>query len=179
MPRNAVVTRRYVRALGYLTDDKSDAGLAQKILSELKGFSATLEASKQLRSFFSSPAIPKNEKKEALQDLKEKLPQTFRFLIALVEANRLENLNEIISEYEDVLESRTGEISVEIMTARKLSDATMAEIKNSVEEIWKRKIKVKHSVHPEILGGFIAKTPGKILDASARHQFEALRQSLI
>ncbi len=177
MPRNAVVSRRYVRALGYLADE-SDPSQTQKILGELRGFSSTIDSSKLLRSFFLSPVIPKSDKREALTDLKDKVPLTYRFLIALVDGNRLTNLGEIVAEYEAHLESRTGELSVEVITARKLSDATMAEIKQSIEDIWKRKIKVKHQIDAEILGGFMARAPGKILDASARHQFEALRQSL-
>lgn len=178
MPRNAVIARRYVRALSVLNEDKADTSTPAKVLLELKGFQSVINASRDLREFFLSPVIGRDEKKEALQDLKEKLPLTTKFLSTLVESNRLSSLNEIVEEFENSLEALSGELSVELQMAHNLSASTLEEIKQTLEERWKKKIKIKTVINPELIGGFVAKAPGKILDASVANQFQLLKQSL-
>lgn len=176
MPRNPVAARRYVRALGLVAEEKSEA---QKVLVELKGFQALLAQSKDLRSFFFSPVIPKSDKKDAIMDLKERLPLSHRFLSVLVEGNRLSVLDEIVDGFEASLESASGELSVTLEVARTLPDASIEEIRALLQEKWKRTVRLKTQVNPSILGGFVARAPGKILDASVAHQFEVLKQSLV
>jgi len=178
MPRNAVVSKRYVRALTFLADDKHDPELAKKILAELQGLWGAVKTSKELKSFFVNPVISKSDKKEVLAELKDKLPITQRFFSALIDSGRFVNLPEIIEEFEKYLEGLTGELSVSLESARSLSDSQVEEIRAMLQEKWGRKLKIQTKLNPEILGGFVARAPGRILDASLSHQFEILKQSL-
>lgn len=177
MPRNSAAARRYVRALQVLIDEKSE-GSAQKLLAELKGFQSTLKSSPEAAKFFFNPVIGKSDKKDALAEIKTKLPMTEKFLEALVEGNRINILDEIIEEFEGLLEADSGELSVQLETARALSESSLEEIKSLLRDRWKKKVKLNVTINPELMGGFVAKAKGRILDASVTNQFELLKQSL-
>lgn len=175
MPRNSIAAKRYVRALGLQTTDGTEI---QRSLQELRSFWAAVGSSKEIRSFFLSPVISKTDKQAMLAELKDKFPHTLRFLAVLIDANRLGVLPEIIEELEIALEAIAGEVSVTIESARGLSDDAVSEIKSILQDKWGRKIRAKMVVNPELIGGFVARAPGKIFDASVRRQFEALKQVL-
>lgn len=178
MPRNPLAARRYARALGLLGDSKIDLVAAQSILQEMRAFQAVLNSSRQTRQFFASPVISKSAKKETLQEIKDQLPHTFRFLSMLIESNRFGLFNEILEEVERGMEALSGELSVTIESARTLSEEILAEIKSTLQERWGKKIRAKTQINPDLIGGFVARAPGKIFDASVKHQFEVLKQSL-
>ncbi len=175
MPRNPIAAKRYVRALGF---QPNDVATIQASLQELRSFLAVLASTKEIRGFFLSPVVSKAEKLAMLSEVKEKFPTTLRFLAALIDANRLAIMPEIVEELEASMEAISGEMSVTIESARALSEESLGDIKAILQDKWGRKIKAKVLINPDLIGGFVAKAPGKILDASVRRQFEVLKQAL-
>ena len=176
MPRSSQVSRRYVRALSAVAEDQ--AGSSQKILAELRSFVEALQSSKDLRTFFFSPIISRSEKKEILGEIKDKISHTQKFLSVLIDANRLSALPEIVDDYEAAMEAAAGEVSVAVESARPLSAQASDEIRSLLQDEWKKKVKMRTSVNPALIGGFVAQGGGKTLNASVAHQFELLKQSL-
>ena len=147
-------------------------------MAELKAFQVTLKNSKDVAKFFFNPVISKADKRGVLSEIKAKLPGIEKFLEILVEGNRVSALDEIIEEFEQALESDSGELSVVLESARPLNEASLDEVKSMIQDRWKRKIKLTTVLKPELLGGFVARAKGRVLDASVVNQFEMLKQSL-
>jgi F-type H+-transporting ATPase subunit delta len=165
-----------VRALSFLNERPGDS---EKALQELKALLAVFKASPEVEKFFRNPVVTRIEKRELLSDLKDTLPLTYRFLMTLADSNRLSIIGDVVDEFEAQKLKASGELSVVLQTARSLDESAVEEIRVSLQEMWQKTIKIKTEVNPKILGGFVARAPGKVLDASVVHQFEELRQQLV
>ncbi len=174
--RNPVAARRYAEALFQVCDGAENRVRA---LAELKAFLGSLEGAKELSAFFFNPVVPVSEKRSALDALKEKLPLTYRFLITTTEAGRLELLAEIATALEQMNEEVSGELSVRLRSAHALSSSALDEIRQLLQEKWKRKLKIQSEIDPGLIGGFVAQAPGKLLDASVASQLEGLEQQIL
>ncbi|MDB5037114.1 MAG: synthase delta subunit [Bacteriovoracaceae bacterium] len=172
MPRNPVAARRYAHAFFQLTDKPTEA------LTELKVLVSVFKKNPDAEKFFLSPAVSMEDKVGALSDLKAKLPVSYIFLETLVEAGRLECLDGIVEEFEKFCEEKTGELSVEVESATKLSEGVLEDIRVLLQDKWKKKLKLHTKTNPELIGGFIARAPGKLLDASVVSQLESLQEQL-
>lgn len=182
MPLSPMVARRYAASLFQLSADKASTvyfGKGQQILNELRAFSEGMLKVADGVEFFLSPVISRDDKKAALAELESKLPLTHRFLAVLVEANRMEALSEIIAEFQAALDQASGELSVDVELAHAATPALLDEIKGVLHGEWKRQIKLNTTVNPNLIGGFIAKAPGRIMDASVSSQLEALEQEMM
>lgn len=175
MPRNAIASRRYATALFELVHGEGDGKLGE-VLAELHALEASVQKDQLIDRFLSNPVLSREEKLESLHDLEKVLPNTYRFIVVLVEAGRFDLISDIVQTFEKMCEEATGELSVTVETARSLPENVMNDIQRLLEERWSKQIKMKVQVNPEIIGGFLATGPGRIIDGSVRSQLEGLRQ---
>lgn len=179
MPRNDQVARRYAKALYQLAAAGDQMAKPQQVLEELRVFEESFIKNDEVRKFFCSPVVDRAEKKQVLADIETKLPGIARFLLVLADADRLEIIREIVREFKSLLEESAGEVTVELETARKFSDAAIEEIKQLLEAQWRKKVRLQSRINPEIMGGFVARASGKSMNASALAQLESLGEQLV
>ncbi len=175
MPRNSIVATRYARAL--IESRGGTKGLEACCL-ELKAFWQSVSGSAELEKFFLSPVVPRDLKIEAVNDLRGTLKESADFIVTLIDGARLEALPEVIDSISLALEEAAGEMSVTVELARAPQEGLLDEIRSVLQERWRRKIKMTTVIRPELIGGFVARGSGKILDASVATQLESLKQSL-
>jgi len=181
MRRNELVGKRYATAFFQVAAQHSDAddmGRPDEILAELELVTKIFESNEEARKFFQNPVISKNEKRMILQELQNLRPAVVRFLQLLVEAGRIESLNSITSHFRRLLEEASGELSVDLKTAHPLPESSLDEIRGVLESVWGQRVKMAVSTSADLLGGFVARSRSKTLDASVRFQLENLRQEL-
>jgi F-type H+-transporting ATPase subunit delta len=175
MPRNSIVATRYSRAL---IETRGGTKGLEACCSELKTFWQAVSASPELKKFFLSPVVPRSLKVEAINDLRETLKESADFIITLIDGARLEALPEVVESLSLALEEAAGEMSVTVEVARAPQDVLLDEIRSVLQDRWRRRVKITTVVRPELIGGFVARGAGKILDASVATQLDALKQSL-
>jgi len=179
MLHDQVAARRYALSLFQLCHSEGGGQTKpQRTLEELKVFQKTMEKDNLIHKFFLNPTISKEDKKETLQEVSSKLPGTLKFLILLVDADRMSIFKEIVAEFEKAVEESSGELTVELQVAQDLSEQKLQEIKNVLENQWKRKPKLKLVKNPHLLGGFVATASGKSFDASLQSQLAQMEQAL-
>lgn len=174
MRRNFVVARRYAQAL--LSSFQDDW---EKAMHELRLFEKVLDTTPQGKEFFLSPLIPQHNKENALQDLKFFFPTTLSFFIMLIQVRRFCFLKEIIGEFENLCSRFSKKISVDLEIANEPSDALLRQIGHMLQEEWKQTIEMKTQINPDLLGGFVARGGGRILDVSLRGQLQALEKQVL
>jgi F-type H+-transporting ATPase subunit delta len=101
-----------------------------------------------------------------------------RFLGVVVEGNRVNLLPEITEFFKNALEEHRGELSVQLEVARPLGEELEKKIRSFLETEWKRRIKLNVNERPELIGGFVARAPGRTLDGSVQTQLQRLKQSV-
>jgi len=179
MRRNSEAAKRYAKALYQLSSAGDHTEKPHKILEELKVFEKVFNKDVETRKFLCSPVVSLEEKQAVISAIEGVMPSISRFLAVLVESGRIEIFREIVAEFEKISEEASGELSVKLETARKFSDRTVEEIKNLLEQQWRRKVRFETTINPELLGGFIASASGKSMNASALAQLENLGEQLV
>lgn len=100
------------------------------------------------------------------------------FLKLLVDKNRAVILPEIAESYQTMVDNEQNISHGSIVTASKLTKALTNKIQNTLEKLTGRKIVLKTSVDPSIIGGMIATVGDLELDGSIRTQLAGLKDSI-
>lgn len=177
MLRNALVAQRYSKSLFEITQE-GDSTKADQVLAELKTFSKVMQSNPEVASFFLNPTVSRSDKLEVVTEVATSLASVEKFLKLLIEADRLDCLDDIVQDFEATLETESGEIRVELRVARDMSEKSIREVTQLIESKWGRKPRFDIVKDPKILGGFVAKAAGRTLDSSVKSQLRLLESDL-
>jgi ATP synthase F1 delta subunit len=166
----------YARALFEVAEERD---LLDEMREQLGQFADALDTDRQLAIFFFSPYFSTEEKKDGLRRAVQGAEPTFmNFLEALIERHRMPAIFRIRARYDSLWDEAHQLLPVEVTSAVKLDDATVAHIGERVGEQTGRKVELSSHVDPEILGGIVLRVGNFILDASIRNRLEQLRKQV-
>lgn len=100
---------------------------------------------------------------------------TANFLQLLVKNRRLFALKDIIAGFKRLVADHRGEMTAEVVSAIPLSEAQAEELKATLKAKTGKKIDLKLSVDPAILGGLIVKIGSRMVDTSIRTKLNSLK----
>lgn len=146
----------------------------------LSDFAAAVEQTPELRSVLRSPQLESTAKAAILADLSgREEPVLANFLQLLAEKGRAGEIEEIAREFERLVAREQRRLTVELTTARELSDSEAAAIVEQIEQAAGRKVEATRAVDPGLLGGIVLQAGSYRVDASVRGRLERLRQELV
>ena len=170
---------RYATAfLQVVTAAKLDTAAIDR---QFNDFLATWDGSEELRTFFENPAIPSVQKVAILDKLnaKLKLQKELRNLIAvLIDNDRIGHVAEVAATYRQLLQEQLGIKSVEISTARELSDDEREELVAEVAKLAGAKVDASFKLDPKMIGGAVVRIGSTVYDGSVRGRLERLKEVL-
>ena len=94
----------------------------------------------------------------------------------IVDKHREEFLGNIIEKFLELRDAQLGIINVDVKTAFEFSEDQKLKLKNKLEKIFDKQVRLKFSIDKEIIGGFVAKINDTIYNASTKHQLEQLKK---
>jgi F-type H+-transporting ATPase subunit delta len=157
-----------------------EEGRLPQVREAFSDFAAALEQSPELRAVLRNPQLDPAAKSGILSDLVgEEEPLFKNFLLLVAEKGRAGELEEIAREFERLIAREERRLSVELTTARELTDAEARAIVEQIEQAAGRTVDATRSVDPDILGGIILQAGSYRADASVRGRLERLRQTLV
>jgi len=106
-------------------------------------------------------------------------PLTLNLVYLLVARGRLGMIGDIADEYQRLLDSYRGIEQAEVITAVPLDDEDKIRLGERLGAVVGKKVVVKPEVDSSLIGGFIARIGGKLLDGSTRGRLEALKRELV
>lgn len=178
-----VIAKRYAKAL---FDYAVEQGVERQVYEEVLQLISVYHATDELRLVLSDPLLPKEKKLAVLQEAVKQgtlvVSDVWQKFIALVLLHKREPLILFIAYSYVKLYRHVKHISmVRLTTATKLSVATGERLKRMVEEHSKHSSEVilEEHVDPDIIGGFIFQLDDHRLDASAKHEFEMIKNHFI
>ncbi len=173
----AVAHRIYAEAL---FEAAKAAGRLKQVHEALADFVAAVEETPELRSVLRNPQLESSAKAAILADLVgEEEPLLGNFLRLTAEKGRAGELEEIAREFERLMAREERRLSVELTTARELSDAEAEAIVKQIEQASGRTVEATRSVDPALVGGIVLRVGSLQVDASVRGRLERLRQELV
>jgi len=172
-----VISTRYANALMSLSEEN---GSFEKVLDDIGFIKSTLDDTKELRSFLSSPIINADNKMNVLKEIFNSHVgnEINNFLKFLVDKGRENILFDICDRFLTLSNEKLNRVDVNITSAIELNETQKNEIKLKLESILSKKVIPSYSIDNEIIGGFKAKYNDTVIDASIKHQLEALKKKL-
>ena len=176
----AAFAARYARAFAdVVTTEKLDTA---KLDQQLNDFLATWDSSAELREVFVNPAIAAPQKIAVLDKMnaKLKLQKELRNLLAvLIKNDRIHDVHEVAAAWRTEMQERQGIRSVEIVTARELSEKDRKGLVAGVGKLAGAKIQASFKLDTSILGGTVVRIGSTVYDGSVRGRLERLKEALV
>ena len=176
----AAFVARYARAFAdVVTQEKLDTAALDR---QMDDFLATWDASAELRDLFVNPAVAAMQKVAVLDKMHAKLglSKELRNLLAvLINNDRIGDVREVVLAYRAEMQERQGIRSVEILTARELSEKDRKGLVAGVGKLAGAEIQASFKLDKSILGGTVVRIGSTVYDGSVRGRLERLKAALV
>lgn len=170
------VSEVYARALFEVATERD---VLDVVRDQLVQFADVLSTNHNLQTFFFSPYLSTEEKKEGLGRMIEGADETFMsFLETLVERHRMPEVFHIRARYEELWDAEMKLLPVEVTSAVALDAAVVRDIGDRIGTQTGNKIELTSVVDPDILGGIVLRVGDFILDASIRNRLSQIRKQV-
>lgn len=169
---------RYASAL---FDLASENGTVSAVEGDLEKVGQAIRESADFASLIRNPQISREDAGKVLDTIAGVLglsDLTKNFLGVLAANRRLSALPEIIRAFAAIAAAQRGEATAEVASAHALSDDQVEQLRRKLEVREGRKVKIKTSVDPELLGGLVVTIGSKRIDSSIRTRLNSLAQAM-
>ncbi|KAK7310378.1 hypothetical protein RJT34_07854 [Clitoria ternatea] len=138
---------------------------------------------KPVVDFFTDPTVAIEKKRQLVDEIAEASelqPHTRNFLYILVDAQRIELIDEIVREFESVYNSLTDTELAVVTSVVKLESQHLAQIAKQVQKLTGAKnVRIKTLIDPTLVAGFTVRFSGsKFIDMSVRKQLQDIAAQL-
>ncbi|HZT29066.1 MAG TPA: ATP synthase F1 subunit delta [Bryobacteraceae bacterium] len=178
---SSAIAHRYAGALVDVVTGPTTGLDPQQVARELRDFQSVLAESVELRLALVSPSVPGSRKKSVVARLAERLALsrvTRNFLYILIDHRRIPALTEITEAFEMELDERLGFARAEVAAAHDLEQRQREALARSLEQLTGKRVRLKFSVDPALIGGVVARIGSTVYDGSVRGQLRAMGRRL-
>jgi F-type H+-transporting ATPase subunit delta len=176
----SVLSLRYAHAFAsVVASSHLDTAAAQQ---QLHDFSETFAGSRELREVLMNPSIQNDQKLKVLDAISGRIgmfPQVRNFLAVIMEHQRLNELDEILTEYHAVSDEQANLAEAEITSAHPLNDQDRAELEAQVGKLAGGRVRTTYHQDATLLGGAVVRIGSTVYDGSIRTQLQQLKQRLV
>ena len=171
---NTRAANRYAKAFLSVTESDYDLGLMFKDMNSVK---RTFEQSQELKLFIDSKVIKDTDKAETLKMVFPHLStNSTNLLFHLMNSGRIDLFDDVAKCFVHLYNEKMGNQNVTLVSASRLSDELLAEIKSKVESLTSKNVRLTNKVDKNLIGGFVLKVGDKQYDASFKQQLKNLEQ---
>jgi len=170
---------RYAKALLSVLSDPSEAEAADGFLTSV---SAAMGQSAELRTILLDPAVPREQRQQALRALAEakNMPRAVgNFFATLVDHNRTAAIPAIAEMFHEAREAGLGIVPAEMTTATPLSDEQRATAERAIRKLTGKEVHLTCRVDPKLIGGAVTRIGSTVYDGSLRNQLSQLRSQMV
>lgn len=174
----AGIAERYAVALYDLGEE---AKALDAVADDLRALNALIDESADLRRLIRSPLMSREDQWSAMDTIlkQAKVHDLTRKFVGLVTQNRrLFALDTIVDAYLKLLADRRGEVTANVTTATKLSDAQMSSLTDTLKKAVGAKVTVEHKIDPDILGGLVVRVGSRMFDSSLRTKLQKMQLAM-
>ena len=168
--------KRYAQAVFNIALERKELDKWQSDLGNIAG----LGEDDTVVAFLENPKFDFDTKAKLLSEqLVDINPLALNLVYLLLTRGRLSMVGEIADEYQRLLDSYRGIEPAEVLTAVPLDEEDRLRLEEHIGAMVGKKVVVKPEVDSSIIGGFIARIGGKVLDGSTRSRLETLKRELV
>lgn len=141
----------------------------------------TLEGNKKLQLVLESPVIKPDVKSKIFHEIFDDKfnSETLEFIDFVIKKKRENLLYSIARRFLALRDEKLGIANAEVNTAFELSDDQKNSLKEKLENILNKKVRLAFSTDKNLIGGFVAKVDDTVYDASIRQQLKLLKKQFL
>jgi F-type H+-transporting ATPase subunit delta len=174
----SVAANRYATALiDVLYPEKAEVGLQQ-----LESFVGLLNEQPDSRRILENPAMAGERRNRLLKEISAVFGfdrRVTNFISILADRNRLPILEEIITEYQRLMDKKLGIVRARVTSAHALDSTQQQELARKLQQITGKQVRMEVATDPALIGGVVAQVGSTIYDGSVRQQLEAFKSRLL
>lgn len=172
-----LVSKTYAEALFEVALEENKVDL---FLEELDFVVGAFKMHPEFFTLFKSPQINIVEKKEMIAEaFKGKLSDEIsNFLKIILDKNRGYYIEQIKNQYENMLNKHKGIIKAIATTAIPLNDEDSLKLKEKLEKLTGKNIKLTNKIDESLLGGVLVRIGDKVIDGTIKGRLDEVKESL-
>ena len=174
----SVVGDRYAESLFDLAKEENKV---TQYLDDIKLVGEVLGSDPQIVQFFNHVLIENDKKIQLLdQSFKGNVDQyVLNFLKLLVQSRRIRYIDDIVKSYINLSNQYLGIEEGTIYTPYKLTDQQIQDIEKAISQKENKKVTLKISIDPSLLGGIKVQIANRIYDGTIKNKVEMLKKELL
>jgi F-type H+-transporting ATPase subunit delta len=176
--KQTILARRYAKALFAVGKEE---GKFEEYNEVLRGIAGLYNSHPEVGDALTNPLYPLDIRQKVMTGMIASMgveKVMANFLNLLVEKKRAAILPEVAEEYGIMVDNEKNVSHGTVVSAIELSAALQIKIQETLEKLTGKKVELKTSVDPSIIGGIIAKVGDLELDGSIRTQLASLKDSI-
>ena len=171
----ATFAKRYAQAAFEIAQEKNELEKWQLDLRKTAG----LTRDSEFIDLMENPKLGFELKAKLAKEKMGKInPLVLNMAYLLISKGKFRSAEQIADSYERLLDDYYGIKHAEIITAIPLDDKDKKKLTNNLETMLGGKVSISLRVDPNIIGGFIAKIDGSLIDGSIHNKLELLKKSI-
>ena len=177
-PLTEKIALPYARALFDFSVEKN---IMHQITADFQTLDNFFSETKELSEYLNNPLINQKAKREVLAKvLKSQInAETFKFLMVLIDRDRINVLSAIINNYLELVYKAASIKMIEISTASEFTNSQKEILIQKLKELTNaREIRLIATIDTNLIGGFLIQTESKVIDFTVRNQLRQLAKHL-
>jgi F-type H+-transporting ATPase subunit delta len=173
-------SKQYGKALFEITEE---LGTTERVLSQATAVRELLSSSEDYIKLLDTPAVPKEERIELIEQSFGSLDTNLVNLIKILSEHHMAYiLKKVCSEYSALYDASRGIERATVISAVPMSADQMERLSKKLSDMSGKTVKLENKIDPSILGGLKVRFAGKQLDGSVKTRldsFEARVRDLV
>jgi F-type H+-transporting ATPase subunit delta len=175
--RDTTVASRYAHGLFILTERR---GETVRALEDLESLFEAVRPGSRVGNYLASPGVRLPDKREALRRaLHDRVtPTVVLFLDLLLRKKRLAELQNVVTEFQALVEKKQGVRRAHVVSAVPLTEAETVRLHRELERHTRSKINLTSEVDSDLIGGALVRIGDRVIDRSVATLLRTIEQQL-
>ncbi len=168
--------KRYAKGLMQFA---TETGKGAEINREMIDLKNSIQSSRELAQFLSSPVLDSRRKNTIAKELfKGFSPATQNFIKLVIDQRREGLLKQIATQFNQIYDHSNNVRTAEVISASELNDELVQEILSKAKAKMGEGFtyKIENKVNPDLIGGFILRVGDKQIDSTVRARLNKLKK---
>ena len=176
--RSQILVKRYAQGLISSSKDEKEF---KSLRHQLREFQHLFSAQKNLQDVLISPFLPLTKKTEIVAQILAEIPlkgKAGRFLLLLVENNRLPLLPDILNRLPELWNEEHGIATFVVSSVVPLNDTQKKRLEEKLLKLEKRPVSLSYRIDPSLVAGLSIRKGNIVYDASLQGELESLKRKI-
>lgn len=174
----SVIAKRYAVALFQAASENEQVSAVSEDLKELR---KVFQAQPDFNELLVSPKFSIKQKKELIgQFFKEANALVLNTLYVLIDAGRINELENLIEDFQDIANEASGIAEAKVYSTRELTEDEKTAISSAfAKKVGKQSLNIENIIDPGLIGGIRLQIGNQIYDSSISAKLARLERQLI